>query len=71
MDRLSLGEVPYVGRTEDGAVPVAHEEILWVFETVAACLCSETFFAFLEFLQEAEVAGNFGRHGYFVSSGCY
>lgn len=52
----------YVGRTEDGAVPVAHEEILGVFETVAAGLRAEALLAFLELLEEAEVAWDLGRH---------
>lgn len=52
----------YVGRTEDGAVPVAHEEILGVFETVAAGLRAEALLALLELLEEAEVAWDLGRH---------
>lgn len=48
---------------EDGAVPVAHEKILRVLESVAARLCAEALLALLELLQQAEVAGDLCAHG--------
>lgn len=30
----------YMGRTEDSAIPVGHEQILWVIQTITACLCT-------------------------------
>lgn len=51
-----------MGGAEDGAVPVAHEQVLGVLQSIAAGLRAEALFSLLEFLEEAKVAGNFG-HG--------
>lgn len=50
-------------RSQDGSVPVGHEQVLSVFQAVAAGFSSETLFALFELLQQAEVARDLGRHG--------
>jgi hypothetical protein len=62
LDAIDSVLVDGMGRAEDRAVPVAHEKILGIFQPVAAGLGAETFFALLELLQQAEVAGDLGRH---------
>lgn len=50
-------------RPQDGAVPVGHEQVLAIFQAVAAGFSSETLFALFELFQQAEVARDLGRHG--------
>ena len=51
-----------MGRAEDSAVPVAHEQVFGVLEAIAAGFCAEALLALLELLEEAEVAGHLGAH---------
>lgn len=53
-----------MGRAQDGAVPVGHEKIIGILETVAASLGAETLLALLELLQQAEVARDLGHDCY-------
>lgn len=53
----------YMRGAEDGAVPVAHEQILGVLQAVTAGLSAETLLTLLELLEQAEVARNLGGHG--------
>lgn len=50
-------------RSKNGSIPVAHEQIFAILETITASLCTETFFALFELLQEAKVAGHCCTHG--------
>ena len=45
--------------TDDGAVPMAHHDIVSVLETVGARAIADTLLALLELLQEAEVSWNY------------
>lgn len=49
-------------RPQDGAIPVAHEQVLRVLQAVAARLGAEALLALLELLQQAEVAGDLCAH---------
>lgn len=49
-------------RSQNGAVPVAHQQILGIFQTVTTRLGAETLLALLQLLQQAKVAGNLGSH---------
>ncbi len=55
--------VTHVRGPQDGAVPVAHQEVLAVLEAIAARLGAEALFALFELLEEAEVARHLGAHG--------
>lgn len=57
-------------RAQDGAVPVAHEQIRTVFKAIAAGLGTETLFALFELLQKAKVARDL-CHGYFLAGGVF
>jgi hypothetical protein len=48
----------YVAWTNDGAVPVGHEDVIAIFETVRARPIADALLAFFEFLEQAEVAWN-------------
>lgn len=43
-----MKEMAHMRGSENGAVPVTHQEILAVLETVAACLGTKTLLALLE-----------------------
>ena len=45
-----------MARTDDGAVPVAHHDIVAIFETVRARAVSDSFFALFELLEQAKVS---------------
>jgi len=47
-----------VAWTDDGAVPVGHEDIIAIFETVRARSIANALLALFEFLEQAEVAWN-------------
>ena len=49
----------YMSWTDDGAVPVAHHDIVPVLETVGARAIADALLALLELLQEAEVSWNY------------
>lgn len=44
--------------TDDGAVPVGHEDIIAILEAVRARSIADAFLALFEFLEQAEVAWN-------------
>lgn len=49
-----------VRRSEDCAIPVGHEEVLWIFETIRTSFCPKTLLALLKFLEKPKIPGNFG-----------
>lgn len=52
-----------MGRAENGAVPVGHEQVVTVLQAVGAGLGTEALLALLQLFQQAEVARHFGAHG--------
>lgn len=46
----------YMTGTDDGAVPVAHHDIVAIFETVRARAVSDSFFALFKLLEQAKVS---------------
>jgi hypothetical protein len=48
----------YVAWTDDGAVPVGHEDVIAIFKTVRARSIADSLLALFEFLKQAEVAWN-------------
>jgi len=50
----------YVSWTDDGTVPVGHEDIVAVLEAVGARSVADALLALFEFLEQAEVAWNCG-----------
>lgn len=52
----------YVRRSQYRSVPVAHEQILAIFQAITACLGAKALFALLELLQQPKIARYFCRH---------
>lgn len=52
----------YVGRAENGAVPVGHEQVVAILQTVGAGFGAQALLALLQLFQQAEVARHFGAH---------
>ena len=48
----------YVAWTDDGAVPIGHEDIIAILEAVRARSIADALLAFFELLEQAEVAWN-------------
>lgn len=46
----------YVAWTDDGAVPVGHEDIIAILEAIRARSIADALLALFEFLKQAEVA---------------
>ena len=46
----------YVAWTDDGAVPVGHEDVIAILEAVRARSIADSLLALFEFLEQAEVA---------------
>ena len=51
----------YMTGTDDGAVPVAHHDIVAIFETVRARAVSDSFFALFKLLEQAKVSRDWER----------
>ena len=52
------GKATYVPWANDGAVPVAHHDIVSILETVRTRAVSDTLLALLELFQETEIPWN-------------
>lgn len=48
--------IAYMSWTDDGSIPVAHEDVVSIFETVRARAITDALLALLEFFEQAEVA---------------
>jgi hypothetical protein len=48
----------YVAWTDDGAVPVGHEDVIAILETIRARPIADALLSLFEFLEQAEVAWN-------------
>jgi hypothetical protein len=53
----------YVSWTDDGAVPVRHEDIVAVLETIGARSVANALLTLFELLEQAEVAWNWEGMG--------
>jgi len=51
-------EGAYVSRADYGAVPVAHQDIIAIFEAVRARAVADALLALLELLEKTEIPGN-------------
>jgi len=51
-----------MARTDDGAVPFAHHDIVSIFQSVRTRTVANALFALFEFFEESEVARDFGWH---------
>ena len=60
--KQKIPENTHMRRSQDGTVPVAHEQILAIFQPVTASFCAKTLFSFLQLLQQTKVPGDFGGH---------
>jgi hypothetical protein len=47
-----------MSRANDCPIPVAHHDIVTIFQTVRARSIADAFLAFLELLKKAEISGN-------------
>lgn len=54
--------VDRVRRAQNGAVPVGHQEVIALCETIGTRLSPETLLTLLQLLQKSEVARNLGSH---------
>lgn len=52
----------YMTRSNNGSIPVAHEDIIAVLQPIRARAIADTFLTLLEFFKEAEISWNWARH---------